>query len=38
MVEVILRLLAAGASIDKVLEGYPRLMRQDALAALRQTA
>jgi len=34
MVSNILNLLAHGASVDEVLEGYPRLTREDVHAAL----
>lgn len=34
-VELILELLAGGASIDELLESYPHLARADVLAALQ---
>lgn len=33
-VELILRLLAQGQTFDEILKGYPRLQRQDILAAI----
>ncbi len=34
MVSNILNLLAHGACVDEVLEGYPQLIREDVLAAI----
>ena len=37
-VDLILRKLAAGASIDWLLEGYPSITREDVYAALEYAA
>lgn len=33
-VELILKMLAQGVSVEEILEEYPRLMREDVLAAI----
>jgi len=37
-VELIIKLLSSGMSIEEILEGYPHLKREDILAALEYAA
>ncbi|NER08668.1 MAG: DUF433 domain-containing protein [Okeania sp. SIO3C4] len=37
-VEAVLRLLAAGAAIERTLEAYPHIEREDVMAALAYAA